>query len=420
MSTPVSLLHRLISPCRSSSMQRRPVRVRFTVLYGVLFLLSGAILLAIANSLAAATDTTAVPSDIGQSASSHLLQNLVRALEARAAQAGAAGSHQFLAGSAIAMGVMVVISVVLGWIAAGRVLRPLRIMTATVRQISENSLHERLAVDGPADEMKELGDTIDGLLERLEGAFAAQRRFVANASHELRTPLATMRASLDVAVAKPGHVPGKVLVLAGRLRTELDQVERLLEHFLLLASAQHGVLPGRSRIRLAELVAASLAVRAEAINAGQLTVLSADHEGGGLVDGSPMLLRSMVDNLLDNAIKHNERGGWIRVVTESGAAAGRLVVETGGQVLDQRKVRQLAQPFRRLGADRTGPGSGLGLSIVDAIAAAHRGTVDLQARAEGGLRVTVELPLAQDRAFLAYTGPAASGPHAEPSERLHS
>jgi signal transduction histidine kinase len=378
-------------------MDRRPVRVRFTVLYGVLFLVSGAILLAIANALVADTGTSAVPSDVGRSAASHLPQDVVRAVEAQAAQAGGGGSHQFLVGSAIALGVMAVLSVVLGWFAAGRVLRPLRIMTATVRRISENSLDERLEVDGPADEMKELGDTIDGLLERLEGAFAAQRRFVANASHELRTPLATMRASLDVAVGKPGHVPGEVLVLAGRLRTELDQVERLLEHFLLLARAQHGMLPGRSRIPLAELVAASLAARAEAITAGQLTVLSADDEGGDLVDGNQMLLRSMVDNLLDNAIKHNEHGGWIRVDTESDGATGRLIVETGGQVLDQRKVQQLAQPFRRLGADRTGPGSGLGLSIVDAIAAAHGGTMDLRARAEGGLRVTVELPLARGR-----------------------
>jgi signal transduction histidine kinase len=378
-------------------MEHRPVRVRFTVLYGVLFLISGALLLAIANLLAARTGGSAVPFGARRNATSNLPQDLVRALEAQAAQAGAAGSHQFIAGSAIAMGVMAVLSVVLGWFAAGRVLRPLRIMTATVRQISENSLHERLSVDGPADEMKELGDTIDGLLERLEGAFAAQRRFVANASHELRTPLATMRASLDVAVAKPGHVPGEVQVLAGRLQTELDQLERLLEHFLLLARAQHGVLPGRSRISLAELVAESLAARADTVTAGQLTVLSVGDEDGGLVDGNQMLLRSVVDNLLDNAIKHNEHGGWIRVVTESADAAGRLVVETGGQVLDQRKVQQLAQPFRRLGADRTGPGSGLGLSIVDAITAAHGGTVDLQARPEGGLRVTVELPLARDK-----------------------
>ena len=143
---------------------------------------------------------------------------------------------------------MTVVSAVLGWIVAGRVLRPLRQITAATRRISADNLHERLAMPGPGDELKDLADTIDGLLERLEGAFAAQRRFVANASHELRTPLATMRASLDVAVAKPEPVPAQTVALAGRLRTELDRVDRLLEGFLVLARAQHGDLPGRDAL----------------------------------------------------------------------------------------------------------------------------------------------------------------------------
>src|SRR5439155_11441124 len=199
--------------------------------------------------------------------------------------------------------------------------------------ISEHSLHERLAVPGPG-ELKDLGDTIDDLLERLEGAFTAQRRFVANASHELRTPLATMRASLDVAVAKPGPVPAETIALAGRLRGELDRVDGLLDGFLALARAQHGDLPGRTTLSLEYLTAASLAVRAGPIAARHLTVHHATGRDGTWVSGSQALLCRMVDNVLDNAIGHNRDGGWISVSTAADGHLGRLVVETGGEVLD--------------------------------------------------------------------------------------
>ena len=370
-----------------SALPRRTVRLRLTALYGVLFLLSGIVLLAIPNSEGQSRYTSVrVASNGGGQASIDQLR----------LQEGAAVSHQFLVGSVIALGIMAVVSVVLGWMIAGRVLRPLREMTTAARRISEDNLHERLAVPGPGDELKDLADTIDGLLERLEGAFAAQRRFVANASHELRTPLATMRASLDVAVAKPGHVPAQTIALADRLRTELDQVDQLLESFLMLARAQHGAFPGRAELSLGQVAAAAVAARAGAIAARNLTVHQASGYDGARVEGSQPLLRRMVDNVIDNAIGHNERGGWIRVSTETDGPVARLVVETGGHVFDQEQVQCLAQPFQRLGADRTGSddGAGLGLSIVAAIASAHGGTLDLHARAEGGLRVSVELPLA--------------------------
>jgi signal transduction histidine kinase len=269
-------------------------------------------------------------------------------------------------------------------------------MTAATRRISADSLHERLAVAGPGDELKDLADTIDGLLERLEGAFAAQRRFVANASHELRTPLTTMRASVDVAVAKPGPVPAPTIALADRMRGELDRVDGLLDGFLALARAQHGDLPGQATLSLEYLTAAALAVRAGPIAARHLTVHHATGQDGTWVTGSQALLCRMVDNVLDNAIGHNRDGGWISVTTGPDGHVAGLVVETGGDVLDADQVAQLAQPFRRLGADRTGSdhGSGLGLSIVEAIAAAHGGTLGLRARPEGGLRVSVALPLA--------------------------
>jgi signal transduction histidine kinase len=295
----------------------------------------------------------------------------------------------------IALGEMTVVSVAVGWVVAGRVLRPLRAMTATTRRISADNLHERLAIHGPGDELKDLADTIDALLERLDGAFAAQRRFVANASHELRTPLATMRVSVDVAVAKPGPVPPETSTLAGQVRAELDKVDELLEGLLVLARAQHGVLPGHAVLTLDDLVSAALAAREGAIAARNLTVQHTAGSDGVRIEGSRPLLRRMADNLIGNAVSHNRDGGWIRITTAADDGSARLMIENGGDILDPAQVAGLAQPFRRLGADRTGSdnGTGLGLSIVAAIAEAHHGSLDLRARPGGGLQVTITLPL---------------------------
>src|SRR5215813_12881670 len=218
---------------------RRSVRLRLTALYGVLFLLSGAALLAITSGVvltwSSVTAPAPPPSQPNPQSALGRAQARIQQLQAELAAHGV--SHQLLMGSAIALGIMTVASAVLGWIIAGRVLRPLRAITAATRRISADSLHERLALPGPRDELTDLADTIDGLLGRLEGAFAAQRRFAANAAHELRTPLTTMRASVDVAVAKPGPVPEQTAVLADRLRAELDQVDELLDALLALARA---------------------------------------------------------------------------------------------------------------------------------------------------------------------------------------
>jgi signal transduction histidine kinase len=305
--------------------------------------------------------------------------------------------------SVIALSEVTVVSVAVGWLVAGRVLRPLREMTATTRRISADNLHERLAIHGPGDELKDLADTIDALLERLDGAFAAQRRFVANASHELRTPLATMRVSVDVAAAKPGPVPPETITLAGQVRAELDKVDELLDGLLVLARAQHGVLPGRAVLPLDDVVSAALASRDGTIAARNLTV---QHIGGDgvWVEGSQPLLRRMADNVIGNAVSHNRDGGWIRITTQADGDTARLIVENGGDILDPAQVAGLAQPFRRLGADRTGSdkGTGLGLSIVAAIAEAHRGSLDLHASPGGGLKITITLPLAP-RAAMAGT-----------------
>ncbi|MFE6975914.1 sensor histidine kinase [Streptomyces sp. NPDC057682] len=371
-----------------------------------LFLLSGTALLAIAAVVASGGSRSSQAAPDGgthQAATAAQARGRIDELEQQLAQAHDTQSRQILLGSAIALGVMVMISVGLGWFVAGRVLRPLRVMTAATRRITADSLHERLAIGGPGDEVKDLADTIDDLLGRLEGSFDAQRLFVANASHELRTPLTTMRASLDVALAKPGPVPETTATLAGRMRAELDQVDRLLESFLVLARTQHGEFTDSARLTLGQLALTALTGRATDIAAKGLTVRENRIDDSAWVWGSRTLLRRAVDNVVDNAIAHNDPGGWISVAVRAegdDAGAVSLVVESSGPVLDQRRVADLSQPFRRLGADRTGTGqgSGLGLSIVAAITQAHHGTLNLRARPDGGLRVTITLPRTDGRA----------------------
>ncbi|MFD2420590.1 sensor histidine kinase [Amycolatopsis pigmentata] len=383
---------------RGPKRPRRSVRLRFTILYAGVFLASGIVLLVLTNLLAGGKVSAPGPPTQAQRTDLPAAQELIHGLRAQLAQAQTAQSRRLLAGSLIALAVMAVISVVLGRLVAGRVLRPLRTITGLTRRISAENLHQRLAVPGPADEVKDLADTIDGLLERLESSFAAQRRFVADASHELRTPLATMRASLDVAVAKP-RPSAQTVALADRLGAELDRADRLLEGLLVLARAQHGALEDEAPVPVRELVSAALTARIDRIAAKALTV-----DDRGLRDatpawGNPTLLAHMVDNLIENAITHNSEGGWIRVATNDEHGTAALVVETGGAVFDQDNVDRLTKPFQRLAADRTGSehGSGLGLSIVSAISRAHGGRLGLYARPEGGLRVVVSLPLTSER-----------------------
>ena len=420
---------------------RRTVRLRLTALYGGLFLASGAGLLAITYALVAGQpmraffqvagtvrgSVTLLPAKarvlvpppapggvfITRSASGGptppQLPSAVRALLRNAlpgnvnflafqATLPTPGElHRLLIESGIALALMAVVSIGLGWLVAGRVLRPLRAMTVTARQISEESLDERLAVHGPADELKDLGDTIDGLLARLETAFEAQRRFVANASHELRTPLAMMRTSLDVALGKPSPVPAEVTVLAGKLGEGLDQADKLLEGLLLLARAQQGGVGEITEVSLRSLGAeARDAERAEIV---WRALVVDDGTVEGDVTGNVTLLARLVANVVDNAVRHNVPGGRVHISSGSRGARARLVVESDGAVIPQEEAQHLGEPFYRLGAERVAnnDGTGLGLSIVRAIANGHSGSLQLQARPEGGLRVVVELPAAPVR-----------------------
>jgi signal transduction histidine kinase len=362
------------------------VRLRLTVLYASLFLLSGSALLAITYLLVRAASTTtavhAVMTGGGPRAVGPVEQ---RALDLR---------HQLVA-SAVALGVMTLISAALGWLLAGRALAPIRSMTLAARRISEDNLAERLDVQGPDDELKLLGDTIDQLIARLQGAFESQRRFVANAAHELRTPLTTMRASLDVAAAKPDPIPPHIIALEQRLRAELARLEALLEGLLALARAEHGQLSDRSTVSLSEIATAAVDSNADAIADRRLEILETER-ADALVIGSRALLERMVQNVIDNAIVHNAPGGWLRIRTVKDDVLAKLVVENSGPALSEDDLVQLTQPFRRAGTDRTATadGTGLGLSIVSSIVQAHGGKLALRARDQGGLRLQIQLPAA--------------------------
>jgi hypothetical protein len=397
----------------------RTVRMRLALAYGALFLLCGAALLAISYLFVArfpfsATVRVSSPSHITSPGTSHVVHTAppatgtssggtpkspppgfgVSAASVRDAfnAQHSADLHTLLVWFAVAVGVMAVVSVLLGWLMAGRVLRPLRQITATARHISEENLHQRLALAGPSDEITDLASTIDGLLARLAGAFDAQRAFVANASHELRTPLAMMRTSLDVAEAKSPPISTDASVLSAKVREGLGQAERLVESFLVLAKAERGVFDDLMTLSLSQITADALDSRADVAAAAKVALQRSLDEAQ--IAGSRTLLSRLAVNLLDNAIRYNHAGGWVRVTTMAEAASVQLIIENSGAVLDPVEVCQLGLPFRRCGTQRTrsDAGVGLGLSIVAAIAAAHHGTIALEARAQGGLRVAVTLP----------------------------
>lgn len=384
---------------------RRSLRVRLALACWGIFVVSGVPLLALTvglwqgtTSSGGASGSAAAPGQVpgpAGSAAGGIPGNPAGHRQSGSFSQHSFELHQLLFVSGIALVIMAVPAVAAGWLVAGRLLRPLRAMTTAARNISATNLHERLNLSGPDDELKQLADTFDDLLARLDRSFQSQRQFVANASHELRTPHATMRVWLDVALAKPGPAPPHVVDLGDRLRHELDHVDRLLDGLLVLARAQQRSATDSSTFPLDTVVSAATAERASLISAKGLDVRHQQCPEA-CVTGSETLLARMVGNVMDNAITHNTAGGWVRIITGAAGATARLVVENGGPVLDERDVQVLTQPFRRLGAERTGSdrGSGLGLSIVAAIAEMHGGRLELHALGGGGFQVIIELPLA--------------------------
>ncbi len=370
-------------------MRPRPtIRLRLTVTYGLVFLVTGAILLTIGYLL--------VRSNIG---GHHVFRalgfpphplavlpgaSLIRSVEA---QIRSDALHRLLVEYLAALGGMTVIAVGTGWLLAGRALRPLREITATARRVSGENLGERIDLRGPADELKELADTFDGMLSRLDGAFASQRHFVANASHELRTPLAIMRTEVDVALADPEASQAELRAMGEAVRETIDRSERLIASLLILARSE--AKTGREEaVDLAAIAGDCITdLRARAEEAG-ITVHARLQTAWTL--GEPGLLERMVANLIDNGIQHNQAGGSLDVRTETRDRSVRLTVANGGERIDPGDARALTEPFRRL--DRNYGGFGLGLSIVRSVVEAHGGTLGLEAPSAGGLAVLVELP----------------------------
>jgi signal transduction histidine kinase len=422
--TPRRLAARLWHP-------RTTVRWRLTLLYGGLFLVSGAALLAITYTLvdhatvgtparnverfvsARAPDThpllgaievpkhvkssfTRVPC-LGQCSPPTALQRLLGTTAGRGVIVTVGSGqritdlHQLVIESGIALAIMAVISAALGWLVAGRVLGPLRTMTATAQQISEANLHERLAMQGPRDELRRLADTIDGLLARLEGAFDAQRRFVANASHELRTPLTAARALLEMVISDPNATVGTFRETCGQVLEESEQQEQLIDALLALAQGQRGI-DHREELDLAAITADVL--RAHEPDAAERGLeLDAQLERAP-VAGDRRLLERLISNLLENAIRHNTADGSVTVHVAARSGRATMTVANTGPAVPADQIPRLLQPFQRLAPDRVADrdGVGLGLSIVAAIADAHGAELVVAPGASGGLEIDVRFP----------------------------
>jgi signal transduction histidine kinase len=398
----------------AGAVRRRPVRLRLTLVYSGLFLAAGAALLAVTYGLVAQSLSTTPPPAAGSQASQYVDQalqackseNLDPVAMAKCENVAeqslngvSKASEEFqrsrtlahlLDYSLAALAAIVVTSAWLGWIVAGRALRPVHAITAAARRASEENLGERIALAGPDDELKELADTFDAMLGRLDAAFASQRRFVANASHELRTPLTVMRTAIDVTLAKPGRTPAQLETMAVEVRHAADRAEALIEALLTLARSDRGTEP-REPLDVAVLAEDALDAAAPAIRAHPVTVQAVLEPAPAV--GDPVLVERLVTNLIDNAVRHNVPDGWVQVATGTRAGMAFIDVANGGPLIPPELVPSLFEPFRRL-SDRAGSpdGMGLGLSIVRSVALAHRGYATARPRPAGGLEITVSLP----------------------------
>jgi signal transduction histidine kinase len=389
---------------------RRTARLRLTLLYGGLFFACGVVLLAVTyllvehaiNPVGHINNADLPPGDVSVSGTGPFskeqlpagqLPDLSALESVLAKQMAASDLRQVLIDAPIALAIVTLIALALGWFVAGRVLRPLAVITTAARRISASSLHQRLALRGPDDELKALGDTLDELFERLEASFDAQRNFVANASHELRTPITRDRALLQVALDDPCTTAETWRAVAAEVLASNAEQEGVLEALLTLASSQGG-LDEREPVDLAAVTGeVLLAARPEAARQG-LSVDVATKRASVL--GDKVLARRLVVNLVDNAMRHNVAGGKVEVSIGTRDGRAVLAVANTGPVVPPEAVDRLFQPFLRLDGRlvRHDNGHGLGLSIVDAIATAHGAEITASARTGGGLSIEVAFPAA--------------------------
>lgn len=395
------------------------IRVRLTVLYGGLFFLAGAILLLLTYVLVRQsletrgvtfTDPSTLdrlPDLIRSRFDPQVLAKLQADLAADQEAFRADTLDSLLTQGAIALGLVGVVAIGFGWLMADRVLRPLHRITETAARIAGagsagGGLHERIALAGPRDEITQLADTIDSMLDRLDRSFDGQRRLVANASHELRTPLAINRALIELAVTEP-DAPEQTRQLGKSLLTINARHERLIDGLLTLADSENAISEN-SPVDLADVAAHVAGEVAGA--AGEAQVDLGTELSPAPTVGDPVLLERLTRNLVENAIRHNAPGGWLRVRTLITPAGVCLMVTNTGPAVAPYEVDTIFQPFRRLTGERASPerGFGLGLSIVAAATRAHGGTVSAVPRDGGGLIVTVLLPGRRDKGIDATSG----------------
>jgi signal transduction histidine kinase len=352
-------------------MTRLTVRARLTALYAVLVALSTGILLLISYWL--------------------LGRHFDRTLPA---QAAGDALDEVAVQYAVAFAGVLLLATAIGWAMAGHVLAPLKRITGTARRVSEQRLDERIDVTGPHDELRELGDTLNSMLDRLEDSFDAQRRFVANASHELRGPMTVIRSEAEVALANPEPDLDELRGMAESVVHASRRTEALLASLLILARGQRGLVRTRP-VDLAEVAQAALDSSAGAA-AAESVALTARLDAA-VVEGDAALLERLVVNLIENGVRYNRPGGFVEVRTRPGVASVQLTVENSGPPVDRADAARLAEPFERLAREADAKGAGLGLSIVRAVSEAHAGTLAIEPRPEGGLVVSVRLPRAAAR-----------------------
>jgi signal transduction histidine kinase len=359
-------------------MRRLTIRARLTALYALLVGASTGVLLLISYWLLDRHFDRTLPEALAQDALSEV-------------------AVQYL----LAFTGVLLLAAVIGWTVAGRVLAPLKRITATARRVSDEHLDDRIPLGGSDDELRELAETLNSMLDRLAGSFETQRRFVANASHELRSPLTVIRSEAEVALANPEPDLEELRSMAEAVVDASRRTEALLAGLLILARSQRGLLRSES-LDLAE--AAGAAADDAGPAAARESVQLITELEPALIEGDSALLERVAANLIENGLRYNRPGGFVALRTRAGIGSVELCVENSGPPIGAAAAARLAEPFERLGREHDGPGAGLGLSIVRAVSEAHGGTLSIQPRAEGGLVVSVRLPTAGARPTAAVDG----------------
>jgi signal transduction histidine kinase len=385
----------------------RRMRTRLAVFYALLFLLAGVVLLVLCYALVVSVllPATATPPKLLPPQDKELL-GLCKPLPTSASLlarcnhligvvgGGSKGRGDALAAlraaSVIALGVLAIAAAGLGWLVAGRALKPVRSLTEAARRASELRLGQRLAVTGPDDELKQLADTFDVMLERLDAAFTSQKRFVANAAHELRTPLTAMRTAIEVTLSKPTRTPDQLEAMAAQVKRSVDRAEATVEALLTLVASERGPTTMEA-MDLATAAEDALDATHAAIDQRQLKVEAALEPA--VAHGDRTLLERMIANLVENAARHNDPGGWIGIRTIQQADSAVFEIANTGPNIPAEQIPDLFEPFAR-SKQRLNPsdGVGLGLSIANAIAGAHNATITARPRPGGGLEMSVVIP----------------------------